>query len=163
LTAPTCGFTLQSLAGGSHMAQVARRFPVPVLWPLLLVLGLLVACMQAPFDQGALLRAENLRAQSLALIAVAGDPYAGRAADAAALLAAVQAERDAAAQAEGNETVVQQWDTILAADGPYLGGVLARWQAAGTLGEVFRTEAAARVAAAFDALIDTEKAKQQKG
>lgn len=142
------------------MAQVARRIPVPVLWPLLLALGLLAACMQAPFDMAALQRAESLRAQSLALIARADQPFDSRAADVEALLSAARAERDAAAQVPGNESVVQQWDTILAADGPYLGGILARWQAAGTLGAVFRTEAAGRVGAAFDALIDTEKAKR---
>jgi hypothetical protein len=144
------------------MAQVARRFPVPVLWPLLLALGLLVACMQAPFDQAALQRAESLRAQSVALIERAGEPYDSRAADVEKLLAEVRAERDAAAQVEGNGSVVQQWDAILAADGPYLGGILARWQSAGTLGAGFRAEAAGRVGAAFDALTDTERAKKQK-
>jgi hypothetical protein len=143
------------------MALVTRRLPVQVLWPLLVALGLLAACMQAPFDMRALQQAESLRAQSLALIGRAGEPYDSRATDADALLSAVRAERDAAAQVQGNGAVVQQWDTILAADGPYLGGILARWQAAGTLGEVFRTEAASRVGAAFDALIDTEKAKKQ--
>lgn len=142
------------------MAHVARRFPVPAHWPLLLVLGLLVACMQATFDLGALQRAETLRAQSLALIAKAGEPYDSRSADVEALLAGVRAERNAAALVQGNGSVVQQWDTILAANGPYLGGVLARWRAAGTLSEVFRTEAAGQVRAAFDALIDIEKAKK---
>ena len=105
--------------------------------------------------------ATRLKAESLALIAKSGQPFSSRRTEVEELLVDVDAAYEYARGLPKNEVVTQQWDTLRDPEGNLLGGWARRWQAQGTLSEVFRGEIAVLIGQAFDQIICVEINKRE--
>lgn len=132
--------------------------------PAVLALSVLLAACQVPqgpqFSQAAVDRTKELRTDSIALLAQAGDPFASHVTEAQRILALANGMSAGASQVPGNGDVAGQWALMVAPDGNLLGGTLARWEARGTLAPFLRDEASRKIAQGFDLIICTEEAKQ---
>ncbi|MEJ2816567.1 hypothetical protein [Caulobacter sp. CCG-8] len=131
-----------------------------------LVLTLLlapVACapVAPPPNPVAQATAASLKAQTLSLLDVAGDPYANHAAEAAALTAKIDAAASAAAADPLNALSARQWDVLRDPNRALYGGTIALWQSQGTLGPAFRDQKKIQIGRAFDYILCLEANKAQ--
>jgi hypothetical protein len=140
------------------MTYLVSRGPRPAFLALFLVLA---ACdTPPPYSEAAVQAATELKADSIALLQQANEPFPSHADEAARISTEASAEALAASRIPGNGAVEEQWRLITDPDGNLLGGTLARWETQGTLSRGFRDEVVGEVAQAFDTLICTEQAKQ---
>lgn len=127
---------------------------------LILLLLFAVGCSVSPFRQQSVDVAESLRDQSSALMAKAVEPFEGHSDSVAALRERLQDALRAENAREGNSESVAQWGLLAAPDGALLGGFLSRWEAQGTLGQLFINAKRIQVVTAFNIIIETERAKR---
>ena len=123
----------------------------------------LAACdpLISPFREQAYENATKLKAQSLALIVKAGEPYSSHHVAIEKLLVDVDAAYEYANGLPNNDVVSQQWNTLRNPDGNLLGGFARRWRSSGTLAPFFRDEIATQVGEAFDTIICVEINKRE--
>lgn len=142
---------------------MANMFEVRRIWlAQIAILFLLVGCgtTTAPFDQTAQLNAQQLKAQTLALIDKSGNKFTASQNDVAALVAKYDAAASAAASVEKNEPVTQAWGIIR---GPQSGSAVEyfnTWKKRGAMRPAIRAEKKAQIGRHFDYLICLESAKQ---
>ncbi|KKM67826.1 hypothetical protein LCGC14_1467210 [marine sediment metagenome] len=127
---------------------------------LTLLLLFAVGCAISPYRQSTVDTAESLRDQSTALMAKAVEPFTDHSDSVAALrerlLGALRSE---SARAENSESIAQ-WGLLADPEGALLGGFLTRWEQRGTLGQLFVNAKRTQVVAAFNIIIETERAKR---
>jgi len=142
---------------------MANMFGVRRVWlAQIAILFLLVGCgtTTAPFDQTAQLNAQQLKAQTLALIDRSGNKFTASQNDVTALVAKYDAAASAAASVEKNEPVIQAWGIIR---GPQSGSAVEyfnTWKQRGAMRPAIRAEKKAQIGRHFDYLICLESAKQ---
>jgi hypothetical protein len=142
---------------------MANMFGVRRVWlAQIAILFLAVGCgtTTAPFDQTAQLNAQQLKAQTLALIDRSGNKFTTSQNDVTALVAKYDAAASAAASVEKNEPVIQAWGIIR---GPQSGSAVEyfnTWKQRGSMRPAIRTEKKAQIGRHFDYLICLESAKQ---
>jgi hypothetical protein len=139
------------------LVAYVRRAPL-----LLLVLGWLAACapLISEYNADAYKNATTLKAETLSLIDKAGDSYGSRRIEAEALTTKVDAAYEFAAGLPNNQISAQQWQILRNPDGNLYGGFVRLWRKAGKLGDVYRSEKKAQLAAAFDYIICLEANKK---
>jgi hypothetical protein len=124
---------------------------------LLLVLAF-AGCMPVtpPYSPATHDAAIELRARTLALVTASGDPFATRADEVAAVVAAVDAAARQALRLPNNEVAARQWQLLADPRAGLVGDFARSWAARGRFGAAFRREYAAEISAAFDRLICVE-------
>lgn len=124
---------------------------------------LLAACVTPDYSADAVRVATALRADTVALLQQADEPFADHAEEAARITAEAQAEARAAARTPGNEAQADQWRLMTDPEENLLAGTLAFWKARGTLSPSFRDEVTGDIAQAFDRIICLEEARRTPG
>ena len=134
-------------------AALALTLLLPALAP--------VACAPvAPLSSpSAQVNAAGLKAQTLSLLDVAGDPYASHAAEVAALTARIDAAASAAAADPLNTFSARQWSVLRDPTRALYGGTIALWQSQGTLSPAFRDQKKIQIGRAFDYILCLEANK----
>ena len=128
--------------------------------PRMAALVVFVACATiAPFSQVAYEQATSLKAESLALMSKANEPYATHEREVQSLQLSVDKAYEYAKGRQKNEISTRQWDLMRDSTRNLLGGFLRRWKKDGTLGHVFVTEARSVISDAFDQIIGLESGK----
>jgi hypothetical protein len=120
-----------------------------------------VACapMAPTSNPSAQVNAASLKAQTLSLLDVAGDPYASHAAEVAALTARIDAAASAAAADPLNTFSARQWSVLRDPSRALYGGTVVLWQSQGTLGPAFRDQKKIQIGRAFDYILCLEANK----
>ncbi|MDD5088390.1 MAG: hypothetical protein PHI18_06300 [bacterium] len=133
-----------------------------VLLPILLVIGLAGCCWLqaiAHYDEVAYTTAGEIKAQSLALVERATEPYSEHAAEVTSLKADIDETLSYERQRCKNKLTVQQWEIIANPNGHSLGGLLQRWEKEGSLDSTFISLAATEISKHFDEVLSLETAK----
>jgi hypothetical protein len=142
------------------LAPIARTALVLTLFlPALASVG--CAPVAPPPDAAAQVNAANLKAQTLSLLDVAGDPYANHAAEVAALTARIDAAASAAAAQPLNTFSARQWSVLRDPSRALYGGTVALWRSQGTLSPTFRDQKKIQIGRAFDYILCLEANKGQ--
>ncbi len=141
----------------------ASRIYLPRNFAALLVLLGLIACTSAipRRDSAAIAEAEAIRTAAISLMAAAGEPFAGHAAEAAALTARIGQARDAAKAMPGSGDIASAWADLIDPAGTLLGKYLAEWEARGTLAAALRQEFSAVITDALDDVVKLETQKPE--
>ncbi len=127
---------------------------------LILLLLFTVGCSVSPFRQQSIDVAESLRDQSTALMTKAIEPFDDHQDSVAALRERLYEQLSAESERNDNVETVAQWGLLVDPSGSLLGGFLVRWEARGTLGQLFVNAKRGQVVAAFNIIIETERAKR---
>jgi hypothetical protein len=165
---PTCGAVPRVLARESdpelesEMRNSCTR--IKNLIAGVLIIALLSACtpLIAPFDATAYENATTLKAQTLALMDNAKDPYSRHRSEVegpGGHTARMNGAYEYAAGLGSNEISAQQWAVLVDPEGALYGHFIHRWQDEGKLGEVFIAEFKGLVSDAFDEIICLERNK----
>ena len=126
-----------------------------------LVAALAGCATTSMFDETAYGQAVLLKAESLALMDQAGEPYENHRAEVSRLLRDLDQARAHARSRPGNQASAAQW-TILDDPGRSLvAGFFVRWAAQDSLSRVFIAQSKAVVADAFDAIAALESGKKR--
>lgn len=136
-------------------AALALILVLPVLAP--------VACapVAPPPNPAAQVTAASLKAQTLSLLDVAGDPYANHAAEVDALTARIDAAANAAAADPLNTFSARQWSVLRDPDRALYGGAMALWRSQGALNPAFRDQKKIQIGRAFDYILCLEANKRR--
>lgn len=126
----------------------------------LLALLLATGCALAPYSQESVDTAATLRDQSAAVMALAVRPFADYKDSVALLRSRLEAALTVERGRPDNNESIQQWILLTSRSGSLLGGFLTRWEANGTLGQLFVNEKRTQVMRAFAIIIATEEAKR---
>ncbi|ESR26543.1 hypothetical protein [Lutibaculum baratangense] len=136
-----------------------------LLLPLLaaVLVALLSACASLAPDYSleAYRNATTLKAESLALIAKAHEPYASHAREVEELSTRIDAAYEFSAGLPRNALSARQWAIMRSPDRNLYGGFVARWREQGRVGAFFRDEARSQIAEGFDYIICLEANKQK--
>jgi len=119
-----------------------------------------VGCSISPFRQQSVDVAEELRDQSVALMAQAVEPFDDHRDSVGALQTRLYVQLEAESARADNGESIKQWGLLADPGGALLGGFLTRWEAKGTLGQLFVNSKRTQVVAAFRIIIETERAKR---
>ena len=122
-----------------------------------------IACApMAPLpDASAQVNTASLKAQTLSLLDVAGEPYANHAAEVAALTARIDAAAAAAAVDPLNTFSARQWSVLRDPGRALYGGTIALWRSQGALSPAFRDQKKIQIGRAFDYILCLEANKRQ--
>lgn len=122
---------------------------------------LIAACapLIAGYSLEAYRNATSLKAETMALIGQAGEPFAQHGAEVRALRVKLSGAREFAAGMPRNQISTRQWDLMINPGGGLAGGLLARWEREGTLGAGVVREQSAIIGRAFDDIICLEANK----
>lgn len=121
---------------------------------------LLAGCAPgATFDPIAFEQTKGLKAEALALMDRAGEPYADHRAQVDTLRARLSRAYAREQGRPNNAKTLQQWDIVMAPQGHLLAGFLALWERRSVLDETFIDEARVQVADAFDEITGLENGK----
>lgn len=136
-------------------AALALTLVLPVLAP--------IACapVAPPPNPAAQVAAASLKAQTLSLLDVAGDPYANHAAEVDALTARIDAAASAAAADPLNTVSARQWAVLRDPDRALYGGTIALWRSQGALSPAFRDQKKIQIGRAFDYILCLEANKRR--
>ena len=130
---------------------------------LLAIAFVLAACQTmriAPADPAALQAAAELKVETLALMAKAGEPFAQHRAEVEAVTGKMNTAYELAAATPNNELVTREWAVMRDPERDLYGGFVKRWETSGKIGRAFREEASAQVSEGFDYIICLEQAKR---
>jgi hypothetical protein len=117
----------------------------------------------SPYSETAYQQATSLKAESLALIEKANEPYSAHSQEVAALKLEL-AKAEAYAQGRPhNELSTEQWSLLIDPQGHSLGGFFTRWENQGTLSPTFIAEAKDEISAQFDTISGLESGKTKEG
>ena len=111
------------------------------------------------FSPEAYKQAVDLKVESVELMSFATSPYEDYEEDIAFLRTEFRKAYEFALGRPDNELSAQQWEILINEEGNLLGGFLNRWEAEGTLSEMFVTEMQVLVGDAFDTIIGLESGK----
>ena len=139
--------------------RIARQ----VHYLLLASLALLsVACapLIAGYSLEAYRNATSLKAETIALMNQAQEPFPQHAPEVRALRVRLSAAREFAAGMQLNSLSTRQWDVMNNPEGGLAGGFLARWERDGSLGAGVIREQTAAVSRSFDDIICLEANKE---
>jgi len=128
---------------------------------LLLVL-VLASCtpLASPYSEQSYRNATELKAHSLALVAVSGEAFSQHQDEVRALLTDIDAAYEYARGLPQNQVVTEQWRLIRDPNSQFVGKFAAEWQRKGQFGALFRQEYAGEIAFAFDTIICVEITKK---
>jgi hypothetical protein len=120
-----------------------------------------VACapVAPPPNPAAQVNAAGLKAQTLSLLDVSGDPYTAHAAEVDALTARIDAAASAAAADPLNTFSARQWSVLRDPSRALYGGTIALWRSQGTLSPAFRDQKKIQIGRAFDYILCLEANK----
>jgi hypothetical protein len=123
----------------------------------------LPACapMSPPYNPVAQTNAAGLKAETLALLDTAGDPYGNPAGEVDALTAKLNAAALSVANTPQNSLAARQWSILRDPDRALYGGTVKLWQSQGTLSPAFRDQKKIQIGRAFDYILCLEANKQQ--
>ena len=142
--------------------RIARPLHVHLL--LLASLALFAAAcapLIAGYSLEAYRNATSLKAETLAIIAHADEPFPQHAQEVRDLQIRLAAAHEFAAGMPRNTLSANQWQIMVDPTRSMAGGLLARWQRETTLNPVFVREQSAQIARAFDDIICLEANKEQ--
>ncbi len=126
----------------------------------LLLLLFLSGCALAPYSQESVDTAVELREQSAAVMSLAVRPFADYEDSVALLRSRLYGALAVESARTDNTESVLQWGLLVDPDGALLGGFFARWEAQGSLRQIFVTAKRTQVMRAFAIIIATEEAKR---
>ena len=141
--------------------RIGRSFASAGLW--LAIAFVLAACQTmriAPADPAALQAAAELKVETLALMAKAGEPFAQHRPEIEAVTGKMNTAYELAAATPNNELVTREWAVMRDPERDLYGGFVKRWEASGKIGRAFREEASVQVSEGFDYIICLEQAKR---
>ena len=111
------------------------------------------------FSPEAYKQAVELKVESLELMAFATSPYEDNEESVTYLKTELRKAYEFALGRPNNELSTEQWKILINEEGNLLGGFLKRWEAEGTLSEMFVTEMQTLISDAFDTIIGLESGK----
>jgi hypothetical protein len=111
------------------------------------------------FSPEAYKQAIDLKVESLELMSFATSPYEDNEESVTYLKTELRKAYEFALGRPNNELSTEQWEILINEEGNLLGGFLKRWEAEGTLSEMFVTEMQTLVSDAFDTIIGLESGK----
>ena len=111
------------------------------------------------FSPEAYKQAVELKVESLELMSYATSPYDDNEESVTYLKTELRKAYEFALGRPNNELSTEQWEILINEEGNLLGGFLKRWEAEGTLSEMFVTEMQTLVSDAFDTIIGLESGK----
>ncbi len=139
---------------------VHRRIAVAMLsfWVLLAA-----GCMPLSPDYSldAYKTATTLKAETLALMSKANEPYRRHEDEIDALSTKIDAAYEFAAHRRANAAETALWDQLRAPDGQFFGTFLVQWRKSGTVGEYFIGEYRGQVAEIYDTIICVEANREK--
>ena len=123
---------------------------------------LLSACASliGPFSPIAYQNATSLKAETLALMDKASEPYAQHSAEVDKLMVNVDKAYEYVAGVPLNETSAEQWLILKKPDGNLLGKFFSRWKRDGSLSKSYITEFRGVISDAYDEIICLEANKK---
>jgi hypothetical protein len=111
------------------------------------------------FSPEAYKQAVDLKVESLELMSFATSPYDDNEESVTYLKTELRKAYEFALGRPNNELSTEQWEILINEEGNLLGGFLKRWEAEGTLSEMFVAEMQTLVSDAFDTIIGLESGK----
>jgi hypothetical protein len=111
------------------------------------------------FSPEAYKQAVDLKVESLELMSFATSSYEDNEESVTYLKTELRKAYEFALGRPNNELSTEQWEILINEEGNLLGGFLKRWEAEGTLSEMFVTEMQTLVSDAFDTIIGLESGK----
>ena len=129
--------------------------------PLLLVLVAACAPLIAGYSLEAYRNATSLKAETLALMAEAGEPYAQHANEVKALKVRLAAAHEFVAGMANNSISAEQWQEMNDPDAGLAGAYWVLWERQTTVSESARREQISQVGEAFDEIICLEANKEK--
>lgn len=143
--------------------RIVRTFPKSLPLLLLLLCAALGACapLIAEYNAEAYKNATTLKAETLAMMDKAREPYGRHRKDVDTLTTKINAAYEYSAGFASNQLSAQQWNILRNPDGNLYGSFVRLWQARGTLGAGYRSEKKIDIAEAFDYLICLEANKRE--
>ena len=131
-------------------------------FPLVFIV-LMVSCapLIGPYSPIAYQYATSLKAETLAMMEKAQEPYAEHKQQVEALMVELKKAHEFVKGVPSNSLSAQQWDILIRKDGDLAGKFFTRWQERGTMNEIFIVEFKAIVSDAFDEIICLEANKKE--
>jgi hypothetical protein len=117
----------------------------------------------SPYSETAYQQATSLKAESLALVSKANEPFTDHAKDVASLKLDLSKAYEYAKGRPNNQISVNQWNILLAPTGHSLESFLERWQSMGKLNPIFVQEASTQIGQEFDTISGLESGKTKEG
>jgi len=131
------------------------------LWALIAVFIAACAPLIAGYSLEAYRNATTLKAETLALMAEADEPFSQHADEVRALRTRLQAAQEFAAGMPLNQLSARQWRILNDPDGGLVGEYWVVWEQQGTISSVTRNAQAQQIAHAFDEIICLEANKEK--
>ena len=132
------------------------------LWILLLSL-IVAACtpLIGPYSPTAYKYATSLKAETLALMDKATEPYSDHKADVDRVSVELRKAYEFVKGVPSNSISAKQWEILIDPEGDLVGKFLKRWKESGDLSETFVTQFMGPVSDAFDEIICLEASKKE--
>ncbi len=133
-------------------------------WYSALVLSMLIAAcapLIGPYSPTAYQYATSLKAETLALMDKATEPYEDHKGKAETLMVDLQKAHEYVKGVPSNSISAKQWDILIRKDGDLVGKFIKRWEERKKLSEVFIIEFKGIVSDAFDEIICLEANKKE--
>jgi len=130
---------------------------------LLLLILLFAACtpLIGPYSPTAYQNATSLKAETLAMMDKAKEPYAEHRAAVEALIVELHKAHEYVKGVPSNNISARQWEILIQMDGNLLGKFFKRWEERSTLSGVIIAEFKGPAADAFDEIICLEANKKE--
>lgn len=144
-----------------QLAPIARAALVLTLLTATALAPVACAPVSAGYSPVAHTVATSLKADTLALIDMAGDPYDSHAAQVDALTARIDQALALAASTPRNDLAARQWSVLRDPERGLYGGTIKLWRAQGALGPTYRDQKKIQIGRAFDYITCLEVNKQQ--
>lgn len=143
-----------------ELSIVCRAWGTPMLLLLLLIGG---GCspLSPEYSLEAYKAATTLKAETLALVDKADQPYSAHAKEVEVLSTRIDAAYEFAAGRPLNQTAAQQWQILRSPDRNLYGGFVAHWRSQGRVSPAFRDNAKELIGQAFDYIICLEANRQK--
>lgn len=137
--------------------------PAPIAALVLVLAAAMAACapLIGAYSPRAYEHATSLKAETLALVARADEPYAAHRQAAERLMVDLQRAYEYVRGVPGNGISARQWHLLVDPDGDLVGRFLQRWRDEGALNPVFVAEFRSILADAFDEIICLEANKRE--
>lgn len=139
--------------------MITKAKLLPLLSALTLSLALWSCASISVFSPEAYKQAVDLKVESLELMSFATEPYTDYEEGAMILKTELRKAYEFSKGRPDNEISTEQWELLIDEEGNLLGGFLKRWEAEGTLSEMFVSEMQTLVSDAFDTIIGLESGK----
>lgn len=144
------------------MTYLVRSLSQPLYW-ILSIFFLLAGCASliGPYSPTAYQNATSLKAETMALMDKATQPYSNHEKSAESLMVEIDKAYEFVNGIPSNSISAKQWQILKKADGDLMGKFFLRWKEKGVLSQVFVNEFKGLVADAFDEIICLEANKKE--